>query len=144
MRHFTRDQWYFDGYTWCGIKKNGEVWYPVSYNDNGCAWAMTQNIQNCLNCGTIRRVQNQIKAELKHNWCFKFKYKKIYLVHIKKYPTFYFDYHYAAKQLKIKLKPCMDSEEIVAHLTKYGFEPISNNPKMIEVDRTEIDINDLM
>lgn len=145
MRHFTRDEWYFDGYTWCGVKDNGELWYPVSYNDDGRAWAMTQNLQGCLNFVTIKRAQKQIKAELKHDPIFfKHRYKKIYLVHIKEYPTFYLDYFYAAKQLKIKLKHNMQSEEIVTHLMKYGFEPISDNPKFIEVDRQEINIDDLV
>ena len=141
MRHFTRDEWYFDGYTWCGIDNNGEAWYPMSYGDNGCAWRMVKSLQNCLNHGTIQRVKKQIKAELKYNWAFKFRYQKIYLVHIKEYPTFYFDYREVARQRKIKIDCRMSSEEIVDKLTKYGFEPISNNLKFIEVSREEIDID---
>lgn len=143
MRHFKRDEWYFDGFTWCGVKDNGEVWYPISWGDNARVWGMTRDIQNCLNHGTIKRVEKQIKAELKHNPFFKCKYKKVYLVHIKEYPTFYFDYYSIAKQLKIKLNHTMCQKEIIAHLTKYGFEPISDNPKIIEVDRKEINIEEL-
>lgn len=142
MRHFQRDEWYFDGYTWCGVDENGEVWYPVSWGDNSCAWRMTKDLQICLNHGTIKSVEQQIKAELKHHWWFKCRYKKVYLVHIKEYPTFYFDYYSIARQLKIKLNHLMSDEKIVARLTKYGFEPISDNPKIIEVSRKEINLDD--
>lgn len=143
MRHFKRDEWYFDGYTWCGVRNDGTVWYPVSWGDNHCAWRMTEDIQHCLNHGTIKRAEKQIKAELMYNPFFKYRYKKVYLVHIKEYPTFYFDYYSIAKQLKIKLNHFMEDEEIIARLAKYGFEPISDNPKIIEVDRKEINIEDL-
>lgn len=142
MRHFNRDEWYFDGYTWCGVDANGVVWYPMSYGDNGRAWRMVKDISACLNCGTINRVKKQIQAELKHDWGFKYRYKQIYLVHIKEYPTFYFDYLTVARKYRIKLNPSMNQEEIVARLTKYGFMPISDNPKIIEIDKKEIQLED--
>ena len=139
MRHFDRDEWYFDGWTWCGITDSGEVWYPLSYGDDGRAWRMIKDINLCLNCGTISRVKKQIQAELKHSPIFfRHRYKQIYIVHIKEYPTFYFDYLAVARKHRIKLSAFMSQEDIVSRLTKYGFAPISDNPKIIEVGREEI------
>lgn len=145
MRHFSRDEWYFDGYTWCGVDGNGEVWFPFSYGDCGRAWRMTKNINDCLNHGTVSRVKKQIQAELKHDPVFfKHRYKQIYIVHIKEYPTFYFDYLTVARKYKIKLSPFMSQEEMIARLTKYGFVPISDNPKIVQVDKEEIEYEDLL
>jgi hypothetical protein len=139
MKHFDRDEWYFDGWTWCGITDSGEVWYPFSYGDDGRAWRMTKEINLCLNCGTINRVKKQIQAELKHSPVFfRHRYKQIYIVHIKEYPTFYFDYLAVARKHRIKLSTFMSQEDIVSRLTKYGFVPISDNPKIIEIGREEI------
>lgn len=135
MRKFTQDQWYIDGYTWCGTNDKGEQYYPVSYGDKGMAWAMTPDINRCLEFGTINRVKDQLKASLKNDPFFIFHWKKIELVYIKEYPTFYFGYHRIARQLKIKVNHMWHDEEIVPHLMKYGFEPISTNPKIIEVSR---------
>ena len=57
MRKFSQEDWYFDGYTWCGITKEGERKYPVSYGDNGLAWAMTTDINHCLNFYDIKVLQ---------------------------------------------------------------------------------------
>ena len=135
MRKFSQDEWYFDGYTWCGITEEGEHRYPVSYGDNGMAWAMTTDINRCLNFYDIKSVAKMIKAYLKHDPFFKHHYKKIELVYIKEYPTFYFDYLRAAKQLKIKVNHLRTNEALESYLKKYGFEPISTNPKIIEVSR---------
>lgn len=144
MRHFSRDEWYFDGYTWCGIDDNGDVWYPFSFGDDGRAYGMTKDITKCLNLGTIRRVKRQIRAELKHSPIFfKHRYKEIHLVRIKEYPTFYLDYLIVARKYGIELGPHMSSDEIVAQLTKYGFVPISDNPKIVEIGREEIKYEDL-
>lgn len=143
MRHFTRDEWYFDGYTWCGVEENGELWFPVSYGDNGRAWAMTKDINRCLNHGSIKRVKKQIQAELKYDPIFfRHRYKKIYIVHIKEYPTFYFDYLTVARKYRIRLDHHMSQDEMVNRLMKYGFTSISDNPKIIEVDREEINYED--
>ena len=135
MRHFSRDEWYFDGVTWCGTDRDGKQYYPVSYGDYGVAWAMTTDIQRCLNHGTVARVKKQLLASLKHDPFFAHHYVKIELVHIKEYPTFYFDYKEAAKQLKIKIDHRWNNTELESYLTKYGLEPISDNPKIIEVCR---------
>ena len=135
MRHFSRDEWYFDGVTWCGTSKYGMEMYPFSYGDNGRAWGMTRDIQQCLNNGTIQRAKDQICAELKYDPFFRYHYVKLELVYIKEYPTFYFDYLTIAKKLKINIDSRWHSEELVPHLMKYGFEPISTNPKIIEVRR---------
>ena len=135
MRKFSQEEWYFDGFTWCGTTDNGERYYPISYDDNGTAYGMTPDISRCLNFGTINRVKEQLKAELRYNPFFPFRYKKIELVRIKEYPTFYFDYKTIARKLKIKIDHRWHDEELVPHLMKYGFEPISTNPKIIEVSR---------
>lgn len=139
MRHFTRDDWYFDGYTWCGVDENGEVWYPFSFGDNGRAWRMIRDINECLNLGTKERVRHQIQAELKNSPVFfRHRYKQLFLVHIKEYPTFYFDYLTVARKHRIKLNHSMSQEEMISKLEKYGFTPISDNPKIIEISREEI------
>lgn len=137
MRHFTRDEWYINGYTWCGITRDGKTTYPMSWDYGGRVYGWTRDIQGCLNHGTIKRVRQQILAELKNDPFF-FRYKQIYLVHIKEYPTFYFDYIQIAKQLKIKIDRHMDYDDIPTYLMKYGFEPISDNPKIIETYREDI------
>ena len=90
------------------------------------------------NTGRLIDVEQQIKAELKHHWWFKCRYKKVYLVHIKEYPTFYFDYLTVARKHRIKMSSMMSQEEMVSRLAKYGFVPISDNPRMIEIGREEI------
>ena len=135
MRHFSRDEWYFDGVTWCGTDRDGKQYYPVSYGDNGVAWAMTTDIQRCLNHGTVARAKEQLLASLKHDPFFAHHYIKVELVYIKEYPTFYFGYQKIAKQLKIKIDRRWNNEELALHLTKYGLEPISDNPKIIETGR---------
>lgn len=143
MRHFERDEWYYDGYTWCGVDNSGISWYPFSFGDNGCSWCMNKNINDCLDLGTVSRVRKQLRAEIKRSPVFfRHRYKKFFLVHIKTYPTFYFDYMYAARQLKIKLDPFATQENIIIRLSKYGFVPISDNPKVIEVNREEINLDE--
>lgn len=135
MRHFSRDEWYFDGVTWCGTDRDGKQYYPISYGDHGMAYGMTPDIQRCLNHHTITRVKEQLNASLRHDPFFFHHYVKIELVRIKEYPTFYFDYHEIAKKLRIKIDHRWSNEEVERHLTKYGFEPLADNPKIIEVSR---------
>lgn len=133
MRHFSRDDWYLEGFTWCGIDKEGKEKYPVSYGDNGMAWAMTTDVQQCMNLKTVRRVKDQLRAHMKHDPFFMHRYVKVKLVYIKEYPTFYFGYEDIARKLKIKINNRWNNEELEQHLMKYGFERISDNPKIIVV-----------
>lgn len=138
MRKFSKKEWYINDYTWCGVDKDGVRWYPVSWGDNSTAYAMTRDIQYCMSFGTIKRVEKMLLAENKCKFPLKLHYDKIELVRIKEYPTFYFDYRKIATQLRIKTKPMWGSDELIKHLTKYGFEPIGDAPKIIVVSRNEL------
>ena len=139
MRKFSQSEWYIDDYTWCGIDKNGVRWYPVSWGDNGTAWAMTKDIQRCMSFGTIKRVERMLSSENKYRLLpLKYRYEKIELVKIKEYPTFYFDYLRIARQLNIRINKKPGSLEPELYLMKYGFTPIGDNPKIIVVSRKEI------
>lgn len=139
MRKFTQDQWYIDDYTWCGVDKNGDRWYPVSWGDNGTAWGMTKDVHRCMSFGTVKRVEHMLSSENKHGILpLRYRYEKIELVKIKEYPTFYFDYLKIARQLNIRINKNPGSLELESQLIRYGFTPISDNPKIIVVSREEI------
>jgi len=143
MRHFSKEEWYFNGYTWCGLDKNANYWYPFSYDDYGTAYRMTLNINDCLNHMTIKRAKDQIKSEIKKSPFFKYRYEKIYIVNIKEYPTFYFDYLTIARKHRININHLHNQDEIVSRLEKYGFTPISDNQKIIEISKEEINLDNL-
>ena len=136
MKHIPKENWYLDAYTWCGVTNKGERWYPVSYGDNGRAWRMTKEINDCLDFSKTHLVEKMIKAELKHNQFFNLRYQYIELVAIKVYPTFLFDLRDIAKKHQIKeVDSNMDTDEIKTVLQHYGYEEISLNEKIVEVSR---------
>lgn len=136
MRQIPKEEWYLDAYTWCGVTHEGERWYPVSYGDNGTAWRMTKEINDCLDFPKTHLVEKMIKAEFKHNQFFHLRYQYIELVTIKIYPTFLFDLRNIAKKHRIKdVDGNMDTDEIKTVLQHYGYEEISPNEKVIEVSR---------
>lgn len=136
MKHIPKEEWYLDAYTWCGVTKEGERWYPVSYGDNGTAWRMTKNINDCLDFSKTHLVKKQIEAQLKYDNFFEFHYENIELVQIKVYPTFLFDLRDVAKKHRIRsINSNMDTDEIKTLLRLYGYEEISTDEKVIEVSR---------
>jgi hypothetical protein len=133
MKQIPKEEWYLDAFTWCGVTKEGERRYPVSYGDNGTAWCTTEDINCCLDFATTHLVKEQIEAELKHNGFFVY-YENIELVQIKVYPTFLFDLRNIAKKHRIKsVDNHMNTEEIKTLLQPYGHEEISADEKVIEV-----------
>lgn len=136
MKHIPKEEWYLDAYTWCGVTKEGKRWYPISYRDNGTAWRMTENLNDCLVFAKTHLVEKQIEAQLKYDSFFKFHYENIELVQIKVYPTFVFDLRAIAKKHRIKsVNVHMNTDEIKALLQPYGYTEISPNEKVIEVGR---------
>ena len=136
MKHIPKEEWYLDSYTWCGVTEEGERWYPVSYGDNGTAWRMTKEINNCLDLPKTHLVKKMIKAHLKHDSFFQYHYPHIELVTIKVYPTFIFDLRDIAKKHRIKgVDTNMSTDEAKTVLQSYGYEEISPNEKVIEVGR---------
>ena len=136
MRQIPKEEWYLDAYTWCGVTEEGERWYPVSYGDNGTAWRMTKNINDCLDFAKTHMVKKQIEAQLKYDDFFEMHYKNIEFVQIKVYPTFVFDLRKVAKKHRIgEVDDHMDTDEIKALLRPYGYKEISVDEKVIEVCR---------
>lgn len=136
MKQISKEEWYLDAFTWCGITQEGERYYPVSYGDYGTAYAMTKDINHCLDMKKIPQVKKMIEAELKYNWSFQCRYPTIELVQIKVYPTFLFDLRDVAKKHRIKsINDHMNTDEIKALLKPYGYGEISADEKVIEVSR---------
>lgn len=136
MKKIPKQDWYLDAYTWCGVNKNGERWYPVSYGDNGTAWRKTTDINHCLDFPNTDSVARMLKAELKYDLWFKHDYTAVELIKIKVYPSGWFDYRRIAEKLNItEFNDSMRQDEARELLEKYGLKKIPEDEQVLEVSR---------
>lgn len=140
IKQIPKEQWYFNAFTWRGIDETGVSWYPVSYNENGTAWRMTNNINKAMTFDTESRAKKMIKVSLAKDYFFQHKYKTIEIVKVKEYPTGWFDFYKSLLQLGIQI-PKKDEnnihsgEEKIKYLKEnYGYVDLEENDnKIIEI-----------
>ena len=68
MKHIPKNEWYLDKCTWCGVTKDGERYYPVSWNDDSTAYGMTKILSRCLdfhNQQQARKMLEVLSGEVK-------------------------------------------------------------------------------
>lgn len=133
MRLIPKTDWYLDKYTWCGVTKDGERYYPVSWNDDSTAYGMTKILSRCLDFHNQQEARKMLEAELQKDAFFATRYERIEFVELKVYPNGYFGYLAAARKHKITkvTRHSMQTEEIKAILTEYGLEEVSADELVI-------------
>ena len=137
MRLIPKTDWYLDKCTWCGVTKDGERCYPVSWNDDSTAYGMTKILSRCLDFHNQQQARKMLEAELKKDALFATRYERIEFVELKVYPNGYFGYLAAARKHKITkvTRHSMQTEEIKAILTEYGLEEVSADELVIVSQR---------
>lgn len=133
MKRIPKNEWYLDKCTWCGVTKDGERYYPVSWNDDSTAYGMTKILSRCLDFHNQQEARKMLEAELKKDAFFATRYERIEFVELKVYPNGYFGYLAAARKHKITkvTRHSMQTEEIKAILTEYGLEEVSADELVI-------------
>ena len=133
MRLIPKTDWYLDKCTWCGVTKDGERYYPVSWNDDSTAYGMTKILSRCLDFHNQQEARKMLEAELQKDAFFATRYERIEFVELKVYPNGYFGYLAAARKHKITkvTRYSMQTEEIKAILTEYGLEEVSADELVI-------------
>ena len=133
MKHIPKNEWYLDKCTWCGVTKDGERYYPVSWNDDSTAYGMTKILSRCLDFHNQQQARKMLEAELEKDAFFATRYERIEFVELKVYPNGYFGYLAAARKHKITkvTRHSMQTEEIKAILAEYGLEEVSADELVI-------------
>ena len=133
MRQIPKAEWYLDKCTWCGVTKEGERYYPVSWDNDSTAYGMTKILSRCLDFHNAQQARKMLEAELKEDAFFTTRYERIEFVELKVYPNEYFGFCEAAKKHKIAkvTRHSMQTEEIKAILAEYGLEEVSGDELVI-------------